>query len=168
MKALATALMVTATLVGMSAAHADGKTREQVQQELQAARAAGQVTFGELDYPPPRPSRPACRATRCSRSCKLPSRRPGDFRRTGLPAQGRRVAIGRQDPRTGPPGTGRGQGARRLLLRRTRLPAPRPLSIRARRPKRPLLTPRGFFYPSRAGSVAFTHQKLVAAGDNAC
>ena len=29
MKALATALMVTATLVGMSAAHADGKTREQ-------------------------------------------------------------------------------------------------------------------------------------------
>ena len=52
MKALATALMVTATLVGMSAAHADGKTREQVQQELQAAKAAGQVTFGELDYPP--------------------------------------------------------------------------------------------------------------------
>ena len=52
MKALATALMVTATLVGMSAAHADGKTREQVQQELQAAKAAGQVTFGEQDYPP--------------------------------------------------------------------------------------------------------------------
>ncbi|KNE28426.1 DUF4148 domain-containing protein [Achromobacter spanius] len=52
MKALASALMVTATLVGMSAAHADGKTREQVQQELQAAKAAGQVTFGELDYPP--------------------------------------------------------------------------------------------------------------------
>ena len=52
MKALATALMVTATLVGMSAAHADDKTREQVQQELQAAKAAGQVTFGELDYPP--------------------------------------------------------------------------------------------------------------------
>ena len=52
MKALATALMVTATLAGMSAAHADGKTREQVQQELQAAKAAGQVTFGELDYPP--------------------------------------------------------------------------------------------------------------------
>ncbi|MCY1453824.1 hypothetical protein D9M71_708420 [compost metagenome] len=52
MKALATALMVTATLAGMSAAHADGKTREQVQQELQAARAAGQVSFGELDYPP--------------------------------------------------------------------------------------------------------------------
>lgn len=52
MKALATALMVTATLTGMSAAHADGKTREQVQQELQAAKAAGQVTSGELDYPP--------------------------------------------------------------------------------------------------------------------
>jgi len=52
MKALASALMVTATLIGMSAAHADGKTREQVQQELQAAKAAGQVTFGELDYPP--------------------------------------------------------------------------------------------------------------------
>ncbi|CAB3886156.1 DUF4148 domain-containing protein [Achromobacter pulmonis] len=52
MKALATALMVTATLAGMSAAHADGKTREQVRQELQAAKAAGQVTFGELDYPP--------------------------------------------------------------------------------------------------------------------
>jgi predicted RNase H-like HicB family nuclease len=44
--------MVTATLVGMSAAHADGKTREQVQQELQAAKAAGQVTSAELDYPP--------------------------------------------------------------------------------------------------------------------
>ncbi|MGD7366577.1 DUF4148 domain-containing protein, partial [Ralstonia pseudosolanacearum] len=52
MKALATALMVTATLAGMSAAHADGKTREQVQQEYQAAKAAGQVTFGEQDYPP--------------------------------------------------------------------------------------------------------------------
>ena len=51
-KALATALMVTAALAGMSAAHADGKTREQVQQELQAAKAAGTVTFGELDYPP--------------------------------------------------------------------------------------------------------------------
>lgn len=44
--------MVTATLVGMTAAHADGKTREQVQQELQAAKAAGQVTTAELDYPP--------------------------------------------------------------------------------------------------------------------
>ena len=52
MKALATAIMVTATLAGMSAAHAEGKTREQVQQELQAAKAAGQVTFGEQDYPP--------------------------------------------------------------------------------------------------------------------
>ncbi|MFW8188672.1 DUF4148 domain-containing protein, partial [Klebsiella pneumoniae] len=27
-------------------------TREQVQQELQSAKAAGQVTSGELDYPP--------------------------------------------------------------------------------------------------------------------
>jgi len=50
--ALATALMVSVTLAGMSAAHADGKTREQVRAELAAAKAAGQVTFGELDYPP--------------------------------------------------------------------------------------------------------------------
>ncbi|WP_055311235.1 DUF4148 domain-containing protein, partial [Bordetella pertussis] len=51
--ALATALMVSVTLAGMSAAHADGKTREQVRAELAAAKAAGQVTFGELDYPAP-------------------------------------------------------------------------------------------------------------------
>ncbi|CPQ82317.1 Uncharacterised protein [Bordetella pertussis] len=50
--ALATALMVSVTLAGMSAAHADGKTREQVRAELAAAKAAGEVTFGELDYPP--------------------------------------------------------------------------------------------------------------------
>jgi len=52
MKALASALMVTAALAGMTAAHAEGKTRAQVQQELQDAKAAGQVTFGEQDYPP--------------------------------------------------------------------------------------------------------------------
>ncbi|KOF54083.1 MULTISPECIES: DUF4148 domain-containing protein [unclassified Achromobacter] len=52
MKALASAIMVTAALAGMSAAHAEGKTREQVQQELRDAKAAGQVTFGEEDYPP--------------------------------------------------------------------------------------------------------------------
>ena len=76
MKALATALMVTATLAGMSAAHADGKTREQVQQELQAAKAAGQVTFGELTIRPPPPPAPACRASRLAPNCKAP-RSPG-------------------------------------------------------------------------------------------
>ena len=52
MKTLATALMLSVTLVGASAAYADGMTRDQVNAELQQAKASGQYTFGELDYPP--------------------------------------------------------------------------------------------------------------------
>lgn len=52
MKTLATALMLSVTLVGASAAYADGMTRDQVNAELQQAKADGQYTFGELAYPP--------------------------------------------------------------------------------------------------------------------
>ena len=48
MKALATAIMVTATLAGMSAAHAEGKTREQVKAELaEAIRNGDLIADGE-------------------------------------------------------------------------------------------------------------------------
>ncbi len=72
MKALATALMVTATLVGMSAAHADGKTREQVQQELQAAKPPARSRLVNWTIRLPPSSAPACRASKSSRSCKAP------------------------------------------------------------------------------------------------
>ena len=49
---LAAAALALMALTGVSAAHAQGKTREQVQTELRDAKAAGQVTSGELDYPP--------------------------------------------------------------------------------------------------------------------
>ncbi|OZI55420.1 DUF4148 domain-containing protein [Bordetella genomosp. 5] len=49
---LAAATLAVMALAGLSAAHAEGKSREQVQTELRDAKAAGQVTSGELDYPP--------------------------------------------------------------------------------------------------------------------
>ncbi|MFJ1299822.1 DUF4148 domain-containing protein [Pseudomonadota bacterium AL_CKDN230030165-1A_HGKHYDSX7] len=48
----AAATLAVMALTGVSAAQAHDKTREQVQAELQDAKAAGQVTFGNLDYPP--------------------------------------------------------------------------------------------------------------------
>ncbi|OZI68851.1 DUF4148 domain-containing protein [Bordetella genomosp. 1] len=55
MKPYLAAALAALTVAGMSAAHAEGKTREQVQAELRDAKAAGRVTFGELDYPPAAP-----------------------------------------------------------------------------------------------------------------
>ncbi|NMK46776.1 DUF4148 domain-containing protein [Achromobacter sp. Bel] len=43
-------LALCLTLVG-GAAHAEGKTREQVRAELMEAKAAGLVTYGEQQYP---------------------------------------------------------------------------------------------------------------------
>lgn len=46
-------LLVSVLSVGMaSTAYAQSKTREQVLQELQQARAAGLITYGEQAYPP--------------------------------------------------------------------------------------------------------------------
>ena len=115
MKALATALMVTATLVGMSAAHADGKTREQVQQELQAAKAAGQVTFGELDYPPAIAQQTGM--TREQVQQELQSAKAAGQVTNGELDYPPRAAATRQDPRTGARRTGPGQGPRRIHLR---------------------------------------------------
>ena len=56
MKALASALMISATLIAGAAQAASlndaPKTRAQVVAELQQARAQGQLSNGELDYPP--------------------------------------------------------------------------------------------------------------------
>lgn len=55
MKTLTTTLLLSLALVGVGAQAAgveQGKTRAQVATELQQAKASGQYTFGELDYPP--------------------------------------------------------------------------------------------------------------------
>lgn len=56
MKALASALMISATLIAGAAQAASvndaPKTRAQVVAELQQARAQGLLSTGELDYPP--------------------------------------------------------------------------------------------------------------------
>ena len=133
MKALATALMVTATLVGMSAAHADGKTREQVQQELQAARAAGQVTFGELDYPPATAQQTSLSRDQVQQELQA-AKAAGQVTSAELDYPPK-AAVSQSAGKT------REQVRQELAerqargdysLRRTRLPAPRPLSIRAR------------------------------------
>lgn len=54
MKTLTTTLLLSLALVGVGAQAAgveQGKTRDQVATELQQAKATGQYTFGELDYP---------------------------------------------------------------------------------------------------------------------
>ncbi|HYG45892.1 MAG TPA: DUF4148 domain-containing protein [Bordetella sp.] len=52
MEALVAAwLATTRTVAGMSS-HSTGKTRAQVRAELAAAKTAGEVSFGDLDYPP--------------------------------------------------------------------------------------------------------------------
>ncbi|WP_438859686.1 DUF4148 domain-containing protein, partial [Achromobacter spanius] len=56
MKTLTTTLLLSLALVGVGAQAAgveQAKTRDQVATELQQAKANGQYTFGELDYPPP-------------------------------------------------------------------------------------------------------------------
>jgi ribosomal protein L30E len=58
MKTLTTTLLLSLALVGVGAQAAgveQGKTRDQVATELQQAKATGQYTFGELDYPPAQP-----------------------------------------------------------------------------------------------------------------
>ncbi|MBO9332454.1 hypothetical protein A6B37_17245 [Achromobacter sp. HZ01] len=58
MKTLATTLLLSLALAGVGAQAAgieQAKTRAQVATELQEAKANGQYTFGELDYPPARP-----------------------------------------------------------------------------------------------------------------
>lgn len=56
MKKIATAAIVSLALLGSAAVHAagvdEGKTRAQVVAELQAAKDAGQLSRGNLDYPP--------------------------------------------------------------------------------------------------------------------
>src|SRR3546814_4216338 len=56
MKTLASLLLISATVAGTAAYAQDNQThsltRAQVAAELQAAKAAGQVSFGDLDYPP--------------------------------------------------------------------------------------------------------------------
>lgn len=54
MKTLVTALMISATAFAGAAQAADDSslTREQVVAEMQAARSAGLISTGELDYPP--------------------------------------------------------------------------------------------------------------------
>ncbi|WP_410366743.1 DUF4148 domain-containing protein [Achromobacter mucicolens] len=60
MNRLTLALISSALSIGIaSTGLAQPKTGEQVQQELQQARTAGQVTYGELAYPPSLPSTPA-------------------------------------------------------------------------------------------------------------
>ncbi|NYT85214.1 DUF4148 domain-containing protein [Pollutimonas harenae] len=55
MKTLASLLLISASLIGTTAYAQDTQTnsttRAQVVAELQAARAAGQLSVGELDYP---------------------------------------------------------------------------------------------------------------------
>ena len=58
MKTLTTTLLLSLALVGVGAQAAgveQGKTSVQVATELQQAKATGQYTFGELDYPPALP-----------------------------------------------------------------------------------------------------------------
>ena len=58
MKSLTTTLLLSLALVGVGAQAAgveQGKTSAQVATELQQAKASGQYTFGELDYPPALP-----------------------------------------------------------------------------------------------------------------
>ena len=58
MKTLTTTLLLSLALVGAGAQAAgleQAKTRDQVVTELQQAKANGQYTFGELDYPPAQP-----------------------------------------------------------------------------------------------------------------
>ena len=56
MKTLASLLLISATFAGATAyaqdSQAESLTRAQVVAELQAAKAAGLVSFGDLDYPP--------------------------------------------------------------------------------------------------------------------
>jgi len=56
MKTLASLLLISATVAGTAAqaqdVQANALTREQVVAELQAARAAGELSVGEIDYPP--------------------------------------------------------------------------------------------------------------------
>ena len=58
MKSLTTTLLLSLALVGVGAQAAgveQGKTSAQVATELQQAKASGQYTFGELEYPPALP-----------------------------------------------------------------------------------------------------------------
>ncbi|KNE27287.1 MULTISPECIES: DUF4148 domain-containing protein [Achromobacter] len=58
MKTLTTTLLLSLALVGVGAQAAgteQAKTRDQVATELQQAKANGQYTFGELEYPPALP-----------------------------------------------------------------------------------------------------------------
>ncbi|TKR54294.1 DUF4148 domain-containing protein [Allopusillimonas ginsengisoli] len=56
MKTFASLLLISATLTGTAVYAQDNQstslTRAQVVAELQAAKAAGQLSVGELDYPP--------------------------------------------------------------------------------------------------------------------
>ena len=55
MKTLATTLFLSLALAGAGAQAAgveQAKSRAQVATELQQAKASGQYTFGELEYPP--------------------------------------------------------------------------------------------------------------------
>lgn len=58
MKTLATTLFLSLALAGVGAQAAgveQAKSSAQVATELQQAKASGQYTFGELDYPPAQP-----------------------------------------------------------------------------------------------------------------
>lgn len=58
MKTLATTLLLSLALAGVGAQAAgieQAKSSAQVATELQQAKAGGQYTFGELDYPPAQP-----------------------------------------------------------------------------------------------------------------
>jgi len=58
MKSLTTTLLLSLALAGVGAQAAgleQAKSSAQVATELQEAKASGQYTFGELDYPPARP-----------------------------------------------------------------------------------------------------------------
>ena len=53
MKTLATALMLSMSVIAAGAAAETGPSRAQVQAELQQAKVSGQYTFGEEGYPAP-------------------------------------------------------------------------------------------------------------------
>ena len=60
MKTLATTLLLSLALAGVGAQAAgveQAKSSAQVATELQQAKASGQYTFGELDYPPALPQK---------------------------------------------------------------------------------------------------------------
>ena len=132
MKTLTTTLLISLALVGAGAQAADlsqAKSSAQVATELQQAKASGQYTFGELDYPPALPQAASLSSQQVSdelQQAKINGQYTfGELQYppvTAAPAT--KAAKSRADAGR----TGAGQGQRPVHLRRAGIPADRALN----------------------------------------